>query len=95
MIHQEHTAITNRAVMRPRRLDVFAFLALLMPVGFELCDGLVPVFEQSFDFSRESLEPVIFNMLDLAILSSNLLCDTPSRFTLFELLPQLFDSLEV
>ena len=69
--------------MSSDRLDIVALLAHFMPIWLELGDRLVAVFKKALDFFGNPIEPVVFNIGNLAIGALNSLIDIFSGLSLF------------
>ncbi len=81
--------------MSPDRLDVVALLAHFMPIWFELADSFVAVFKEALDFFGNPIEPVVFNIGNLAIGAFNSLLDIFSGLSLFQILPDSLNFLKI
>jgi hypothetical protein len=82
-------------MMSPDRLDVVALLAHFMPIWLELGDRLIAVFKEALDFFGNPIEPVVFNIGNLAIGAFNSLIDIFSGLSLFQILPDSLNFLKI
>ena len=86
VVHNKHTPVADRAVVRSGGLHLIALVALLWPEFRKLRKSLLSVSKKSLHVATQPCEFIFSRVLNI-----NLILDWLSVLSLFLLLPQLFD----